>query len=378
MHTSTRRAGVAIICAIVASAGALHPAVTQAEPLDGNLSSGTFSNEAGTLGYELYVPASHTPEKKLPLVVALHGCTQTASAFRKLSRFDEVAASKGFIVVYPDQPKESNQLKCWNWFQDKHSLRGGGEPSMVAGITLQVAAQYNVDPARIYVTGLSAGGAMSTVMANTYPDLYAAFAVGSGCSYAAGAACAGYKSADPEVTGKKAYDAMGAFARPIPFIVFTGDQDKTVPPANADQLVRSQQVASDYADDGSKNGSVPSAPASTTTGRSEGGRSYTVRKYADKTKHQLGEYWVVNGMGHAWSGGDPAAQYADAAGPHESAAMWDFFASHPLGDAGPELGGGGPTIPGGWPQAPSGWPKPPTSWPSSQNPAWPFWPKKRP
>jgi poly(hydroxyalkanoate) depolymerase family esterase len=382
---------VAIACAIAASAAAVHPAISRAEPLAGNLSTGdTYTANAGTIGYELYVPASYTPGTPMPLVVALHGCTQTAAAFRTLSHLDEQADASGFIVAYPEQTEGNNSMRCWNWYTDANVNRAVGEPSLIAGITLQLETQYTVDPSRVYVTGLSAGGAMAAVMATTYPDLYAAVGVGSGCEYTGGAACAGYKSADPEQAGKRAYQAMGSFARPVPFIVFQGDQDKTVPPVNADQLVRTQQITADWADDGAENGSVPTAAVKTVTGRSKGGRSYTVKYFSDGHGHELGEYWVVKGMGHAWSGGTASAQYSDAAGPDESTAMYDFFATHPLGSPGPELGGGTgsgpikwPTPPAGWPTppttdwptAPTGWPQPPAGWPTPTQPASPLpWP----
>src|ERR1700755_3569301 len=131
MHISPRRAGVAIACAIVAAAAVLHPAVTNAESL--GLSTGTFNNSAGTLGYELYVPSSYQPGTPMPLVVALHGCTQTASAFRALSQLDSVADAKGFIVAYPEQPEANNSMRCWHWFQDANITRAVGEPSMIAG-----------------------------------------------------------------------------------------------------------------------------------------------------------------------------------------------------------------------------------------------------
>jgi poly(hydroxyalkanoate) depolymerase family esterase len=340
MHIRLRRAGVAIACALVASAAALQPAVPRAEADGGTLSTGTYSGSAGTLGYEVYVPAGYQPGTPIPLVVALHGCTQTAAAFRTLTRFDALADARRFIVVYPEQSPAANPMRCWNWFQDANLNRAAGEPALIAGVTVQVAGQYGVDGRSIYVTGLSAGGAMATVMAATYPDLYAAVGAGSGCEYTAGPTCAGYKSADPEQAGKRAYEAMDGFARPVPFIVVQGDADKTVPPVNADQLVRSQLIAADWADDGAANGSVPTTPAKTVFGRSDGGRFYTVKYYSDGHGHELGEYWLIRGMGHAWAGGDPSAQYSDPKGPDESAAMYDFFATHPLGAPGPVLGSG--------------------------------------
>ena len=300
-----------------------------AEPSSGSVAANTYSNSAGTLSYELYVPASYHPGTPMPMVVALHGCTQTADAFRQQTRFDDVAAAKGFIVVYPEQSKSANQLGCWNWFQPQHLSRGAGEPSLIAGITTAVQQRYNVDRHRTYVAGFSAGGAMAEVMAVTYPDLYAAVGINSGCEYSAGAACAGSQSADANQAAQRAYRAMGQYARAIPFIVFQGDQDNTVPPVNAKQLVQSNLVIADLADDAKANGSVPSHPMKTSFGRSPGGQFYTTQVYSNGHGGELGQYWTVRGMGHAWSGGDPAVQFSDPQGPDASTAMYTFFAGHP-------------------------------------------------
>jgi hypothetical protein len=115
----------------------------------------------------------------------------------------------------------------------------------------------------------------------------------------------------------------------MPFIAFEGDADTTVPPVNADQLVQQWLLTDDLADDAALNGSVPSAPATTTEGTAPGGKTYTVRTYVDGQNAELAQYWVVHGMNHAWSGGDPSQSYADAAGPDETAAMYAFFLSHP-------------------------------------------------
>ena len=328
-YINWRRARLAIACALLVAATTLPVAAAGAQPSAGSLKTGSYSNAAGTLAYKLYVPATYRAGTAVPLIVALHGCTETADKFRTLSRFDELAADKNFIVVYPEQPSSRNYMSCWNWFQGAHQSRGSGEPSLIAGITSQVKQRYDIDPKRVYVTGLSAGGAMAEVMAATYPDVYAAAGVGSGCEYTAGAACAGWRSADPEQAGRAAYKAMGSRARPMPFVVFQGDADRTVPPINAEQLVRANQVAADWADDGQENGSVPAAPTKVINGQFPGGRSYTTSYYSDGKGHELGQFWLVHGMGHAWAGGDPSQQYADPTGPNESAAMYDFFMSHP-------------------------------------------------
>jgi poly(hydroxyalkanoate) depolymerase family esterase len=330
-----RNRGVAIACAVVAAGAASSPAGAVAAPAGGTLVTRSYTNAAGTRSYEVYVPASYQPGAPVPLVVALHGCTQTADGFRSLTRLDDLAAARGFIVVFPEQPKSANSFGCWNWFNANQLQRGSPEPSLIAGVTDEVRGTYAIDPKRIYVTGLSAGGAMASVMGATYPDLYAAIGVGSGCEYAAGAPCAGYRSADPQQAGRQAYQAMGSRARVVPFIVFEGDKDTTVPPVNADQLVQAGQVTADWADDGAQNGSIPTAAARSSFGQASA-RSYTLRRYKDGRGQELSQYWLVQGMGHAWSGGNPAESYADAGGPDESAAMYDFFMAHP-GPGAPDL-----------------------------------------
>jgi poly(3-hydroxybutyrate) depolymerase len=185
-----------------------------------------------------------------------------------------------------------------------------------------------VDAKRTFVMGFSAGGAMATVMGATYPDLYAAVGSGSGCEYN-GLPCVGSPGPDPADSGKRAYQAMGSYARSMPVIVFQGDADTTVVPENGNRIVREWQVTDGLAG-GASNGSIPSAPTSTVSKQVSGGRSYTVSTYGDGQGAELIQYWVVHGMNHAWSGGCSCQQYADPSGPNESQAMYDFFLHHPM------------------------------------------------
>jgi poly(hydroxyalkanoate) depolymerase family esterase len=313
------------------SGGRSAPASAPAAALPGQAFSGTFSNSAGSLDYTGYVPTSYNASSAVPLVVALHGCTETADGFRQLTRWDQLAEAKGFVVVFPQQSKDNNYLKCWNWFQTAHMQRGSGEPSLIAGLTQWVQQHYSIDTHRTYVDGFSAGGAMSSVMAATYPDLYAAAGIASGCEYGATAACAGYKSTDPAQAGQQAATAMGSNKRPMPVILFQGDQDTIVPPANANQLVEQWQTTDDLVDDGAKNGSMSTMPMKTTFGQvANGGRFYTVKSYSDRHRKELIQYWLVRGMGHAWSGGCDCQQYADPSGPDATGAMYAFFLNHPM------------------------------------------------
>lgn len=294
-----------------------------AHPLPGTYFSGTYTNAAGTRSYLGYVPSTYRAGTAVPLVVALHGCDQTADTFRKLTRSDNLAEAKNFIVVYPEQSTSANDLKCWNWFNGAHMQRGSAEPSLIAGITEWVESHYSVDPKRIFVMGFSAGGAMTAIMGATYPDLYAAIGVGSGCQY-------GGPLPDPTQAGEWAYRAMGAHAREVPILIFHGDRDITLPVINADKLVRQWQTTADWADDGSSNGSVPTSPTSTRTERVQSGRSYTVSDYVDGHGRELVQYWLAQDMGHAWSGGCGCATYADPSGPNETRAMYNFFVNHPM------------------------------------------------
>jgi poly(hydroxyalkanoate) depolymerase family esterase len=296
--------------------------------LTGKLTSGTHTNSAGALDYELYVPSGYKAGTAVPMVVALHGCTETDDVYRQLSGWDRLAEAKKFIVVFPKQSSSRNYQTCWNWFRQSDMKRGSGEPSMIADLTTSIEHSYSVDTHRVFVAGFSAGGAMANVMGATYPDLFAAAGVGSGCEYN-GLPCVGQQGPDPMQTGKQAYDAMGSNARVMPAIVFQGDADTTVVPANAPEIVREWQVTDDYADNGSLDGSIPTTPTNTSNAAVSGGRSYTVTTYGDGQRHELIQYWLVHGMNHAWSGGSNTQQYADPSGPNETAAMFAFFSNHP-------------------------------------------------
>jgi poly(hydroxyalkanoate) depolymerase family esterase len=290
--------------------------------------SGAYTNRSGTLSYELSVPSTYRAGTPTPLVVALHGCTQSADAYRQASGWDALGQSKGFIVLFPQQSSSRNYLTCWNWFQQADMQRGSGEPAIIAGMVRAIEHGYSIDSHRIYVSGFSAGGAMSNVMAATYPDLFAAVGVGSGCEYN-GLPCVGGQGPDPTQTGAEAYRAMGAHARVMSAIVFQGDADSIVAPANGPAIVREWQVTDNYVVSGSANGPIPTGSMKSSFGWVPNGRLYTVTSYPDSHGNELIEYWSIHGMNHAWSGGNASQQYADPSGPNETAAMYAFFANHP-------------------------------------------------
>lgn len=293
----------------------------------GTTFTGTYSNAYGSRAYRGYVPSSYTAGTAIPLVVVLHGCTQTAADAEAGTRFSAVAESRGFAVVYPEQSTSANLSRCWNWFQTINQVRGQYEPSLIAGITAWVKSHYTIDAKRVYITGLSAGAGMSVIMGATYPDVYAAIGSNAGCEYG-GYPCGTAGGPDPVKQGQAAYNASGAFHAPVPAIVFQGDVDNTVPKINAEQTIQQWISTNDYADDGAHNGSVPTTRLSTASGSVAGGYTYDIDYYRNAAGANLEQRYLIHGMGHAYSGGSTAGSYTDPKGPDATNLTYDFFLAH--------------------------------------------------
>ena len=274
-----------------------------------------FRNAAGERSYKLYIPASYRGEA-VPLVVMLHGCSQSPDDFAAGTRMNEAADVIGCLVAYPAQNAQANMQRCWNWFQQADQHRGAGEPAIIAGITRDIMQTYAVDPDRVFVAGLSAGGAQAAIMADAYPDLYAAVGVHSGL--ACGAAS--------DMSSAMMVMRMGAHASQrgkgameptpiLPTIVFHGDFDTTVHPSNSDEIIARLKA--------------PGLRTQVERGRAAGGHGYTRTMTMDRAGIVVAEQWLISGGSHGWSGGSTAGSYTDPQGPDATREMLRFFLDHP-------------------------------------------------
>ncbi|HEY4316658.1 MAG TPA: PHB depolymerase family esterase [Herbaspirillum sp.] len=282
----------------------------------GQFVSRSLGNAAGTRAYKLYIPKTYTGQP-MPLLVMLHGCTQDPDDFAAGTRMNRIAEEAGCFVAYPAQSKKANGHKCWNWFSAIDQQRDSGEASIIADITRTVIEAYGCDRRRIFVAGLSAGGAMAVIMGNRYPELYTAVGVHSGLPYAAARDLSSAMAAmrrgavDLEIDRAHGADAGG---KPLPIIVFHGDIDKTVHPRNGEQIIE-QALAHIASTERKEQGAIVS----------DGVPQYTRAIYEDGEQRPMAELWTVHGTAHAWSGGSSEGSYTAAGGPDASAEMMRFF-----------------------------------------------------
>ncbi len=264
-----------------------------------------YACAADSREYRLYVPAT-AAQGVAGLIVMLHGCTQNPDDFALGTRMNALAERHRLVVAYPGQGARHNPKGCWNWFRPEDQERGAGEPAIIAGLAAALAAEFGVPASRVFVAGLSAGGAMAAVLGETYPEIFAAVGVHSGLARGA--------ASDVVSAFAAMRRAPAATARPAKAprtIVFHGDADQTVHSSNAEQVVA--RAAGTGA--GGERGTVD-APGGRSTART------IVRRRDGSTQAEL---WLVAGAGHAWSGGNAAGSYADPSGPDASAEMIRFF-----------------------------------------------------
>ena len=287
----------------------------------GRFIAGSFGNKAGARDYKLYIPSCADSGQALPLLVMLHGCTQDPDDFAQGTRMNDVAERHDCFVLYPGQHKKHNGHACWNWFKPAHQRREEGEPSIIADMTRHIAGAYNVDLARLYIAGLSAGGAMTAIITATYPELYAAAGIHSGLAYRAAhdleSVIMAMKNGSKRPVKKSEQNAGTAIQCFVPTIVLHGARDQTVNVKNSDRIVAALKAGLIQHDIKVKK-------------NVQAGSDFTRTLYQDGSGQTCIEDWRLHGAGHFWSGGDPRGSHTSAQGPNASEIIMQFFLAHSL------------------------------------------------
>ena len=293
--------------------------------------------------YKLYVPEQYHSEQESPLLVMLHGCGQNPDDFAVGTNMNTLAEKENFLVLYPDmnrhfKPSDMtgyNPFGCWNWFFDNNQHRGKGHPKLIYDMINEVKGTYNIDSTKVYAAGLSAGASLACILGVTYPDVFNGIGICSGVAYDAAkvfiltdpmadeAKRRMEKGVpDPYTCGNSAYEEMGEYQKKMRVIVIHGIHDTVVHPINAQQVI-TQWAQTNFLIDGGE-GLTDVTPAVIKSDLLNG-KSYTQQIYHDEDDEPLLELWMIDGMGHTWSGGNPEGSYTDPEGPNATEIIWNFF-----------------------------------------------------
>lgn len=295
-----------------------------------------YAGEVGSQRYQVHLPPQYDGRTPLPLIMAIHGCGMTGfgwNSMKSTTRFNALADREGFIVVYPTQRLFRSAINCWNSADPREQHRHTGEPALLAGVAREVVETYGADPDQVHVAGASSGAGTAVILGVTYPDMFATVSSVAGGEYGLNQVDPDAPdSTPPEYTARQAWSQMGDRARQVPLLVIQGEEDEVVPPLVATRLVEQWTAIGDLVDDGLSNSSLQVVEKTVTTPGDQGRHGYVHTTVAGRGGASLMiESYLVEDMGHVWSGPSGEGLFTDHAGPDASAIVWDFARRHPRG-----------------------------------------------
>lgn len=283
-----------------------------------------------------YTPASLDRSKPAPLFVMVHGCGTTAAQQESANLLDEQAERDGFVVLYPDHDQNPalHPLGCWRFYSE--SSRTSPDPAGIVATVKDAIARSSppIDPSRVYYAGMSSGAIIGSIIAGTYPDVFAAFMLNAGCPFRTGATCIEAPPVAPAAElAREAFDAMGTNKRVVPVLVSQGDNDHTINPAQLDRDRDQWRMTNNLVIDGTLDSPIPATPTRTRIDAPAGRRQSDVEQYDDTAGCTIIERWQIRDMDHFWPGGSSApasAPFVDPTAPNGGDIAWNFFKRYHL------------------------------------------------
>jgi len=311
------------------------PAVAEAERADpGSTKDFTIESGGSVFPYIVYTPSTLRWSEPAPLVVVTHGCQTTAEEQMRATLYNRVAERHGFVVLYPDIDELGTQQpgplrNCWRFPVPTSHHRDSGDAAALAAMTRAVMDRRNIDPERVYMAGMSAGGFMTSIMAAAYPDLFAAVAVVAAGAYADGTCLVQNVATLPApVSAALAFAESGSRARVVPRLVVGGDADQGIPPACADKALEQGLRTNNLVLSGTQTAPVSLEPTSVRTVETPNRRDSVVSSYRDPDGCLIGRRWSIEGMNHFWPGGSlnpDLKSFVDPTAPSGARITWRFF-----------------------------------------------------
>jgi poly(hydroxyalkanoate) depolymerase family esterase len=299
---------------------------------DDQLFAHRYTSINGTRPYKVFLPKTFSKNNKIPVIIALHGCTQTSEEFYLSTRINSWAQKYQYAVIYPEQNSFYNPQKCWNWFMPNNQWRNLGELELVMGMLKYSIDKYSLNKNKVYVMGFSAGAAITSALVNCYQDRIQGAAIHSGVMYKASSSVINAVNVlnngsphSPTLTAEIGFKCSGGKIRatPLPIIVFQGKEDKLVNQGHLHTITQQFLSLNDYFDNGDLDQSLIL--------KRESKKLFPNKKYSfEQTKWTskgmpVVTSYLIDELNHSWSGGDSQYEYNDAKGPDATELIFEFF-----------------------------------------------------